>query len=210
MCYVFGTEFIELPRCFGAGRRIVSPCEHGNGILSRYVLGNVQLIRHRKARSWHSLLQRLFRIGQPRLGGRMTVAADARIGERYLRLYSVHFESGRGADAYRADEARELVEDAASLAQGAIIGGDMNTSAYLGDLRDGTAKDGATQALLAVGWVDAHAGLAPEARGTSPSGVAIDLIFGKGVAFTGAGVGSREQWEGLSDHYPVWARVRLG
>jgi len=170
----------------------------------------VRLIRHRKARSWHSLPQRLLRIGEPRLGGRMAVAADARIGNRYLRLYSVHFESGRGADAYREDEARELVEDAASLAQGVIIGGDMNTSAYLGDLRDGTAADSAAQALAAAGYADAHAGLAPDARVTSPSGVLIDLIFGKGAAFTGAGVGSRGQWEGLSDHYPVWARVRLG
>ncbi len=210
MCYVYGPEFIELPRCFGAGRRIDEPCEHGNGILSRYPLGNVRLIRHRKARSWHSLPQRLLRIGEPRLGGRMAVGADARIGDRYLRLYSVHFESGRSADAFREDESRELVEDGAALAHGVIIGGDMNTSGYLGDLRDGTAADGATRVLAAAGYTDAHAGLAPEARVTSPSGVVIDLIVGKGLAFTGAGIGSGKKWEGLADHYPVWAWVRLG
>jgi endonuclease/exonuclease/phosphatase family metal-dependent hydrolase len=29
------------------------------------------------------------------------------------------------------------------------------------------------------------------------------------VTFTGAGIGSKPEWAGLSDHYPVWARVRL-
>jgi endonuclease/exonuclease/phosphatase family metal-dependent hydrolase len=143
------------------------------------------------------------------MGGRMALAADVKVGGRYLHLYSVHFESGRTNDRFRDDQALELAEDAREKPHGVIIGGDMNTSEYLDDLRNGTERDGATRALRRAGYADAHAGLPPEARITTPSGVAIDLLFGKGVAFTGAGIGTPEQWGGLSDHYPVWARVRL-
>lgn len=209
MCYVYGVEFIELPRCIGKGRRVDAPCEHGNGILSRYPLGNARLIRHRRNRKWYSFLQRFFRIGEPRLGGRMALAADVRVGGGYLHLYSVHFESGRTNDRYRDDQALELVEDADLKPQGVIIGGDMNTSEYLGDLRNGTDRNGAARVLREAGYADAHAGLPPDERITTPSGAVIDLVFGKGVRFTGAGVGAADEWEGLSDHYPVWARVRL-
>ena len=209
MCYVYGVEFIELPRCWGKGKRIDAPCEHGNGILSRYPLGNARLVRHRRNRNWHSLVQRLLRVGEPRVGGRMALAADVRVGERYLHLYSVHFESGRTNDRYRDDQALELVEDASLRPHGVIIGGDMNTSEYLGDLRNGTANDGATRVLRESGYADAHAALTAGERITTPSGVVIDLLFGKGVEFTGAGVGAPVEWAGLSDHYPVWARARL-
>lgn len=208
MCYVFGAEFVELPRCFGKGRRVEAPCEHGNGILSRYPLGNARLIRHRRNRRWDSAVQRWLRIGEPRLGGRMALAADVKIGERYLHLYSVHFESGRTNDRFRDDQVLELVEDANLKPHGVIIGGDMNTSEYLGDLRDGTTNDGATRVLLEAGYADAHAALPADRRITTPSGVVIDLIFGKSVTFAGAGIGGPEEWAGLSDHYPVWTRAR--
>jgi len=209
MCYVYGVEFIELPRCLGKGGRVTAPCEHGNGILSRFPLGNARLIRHRRNRSWNSFLQRVLRVGEPRLGGRMALAADVNIGGRYLHLYSVHFESGRANGRFREDQALELVEDAEGRPHGVIIGGDMNTPGYLDDLRNGTAHDGATRILREAGYTDAHAGLAPEERVTTPSGAAIDLIFGRGVTFTGAGVGAGREWARLSDHYPVWACVRL-
>ena len=209
MNYVYGVEFIELPRWWGKGKRIDSPCEHGSGILSRYPLGNVRLIRHRKNRSWYGFLQRLFRLGEPRMGGRMALAADVKVGGRYLHLYSVHFESGTTNDRFRDDQALELAEDAVEKPHGVIIGGDMNTSEYLSDLRDGTERDGATRAFRRAGYADAHAGLPLEARTTTPSGVAIDLLFGKGIVFRDEGIGTPEQWGGLSDHYPVWARVRL-
>ncbi len=210
MCYVYGAEFIELPRFFGKGRRIDAPCEHGNGILSRYPLGNARLIRHRRNRRWYSLFQRLLHAGEPRMGGRMAMAADVKVGERYLHMYSVHFESGRTNDRFRDDQALELAEDANLRPHGVIIGGDMNTSDYLGDLRNGTANDGATRVFREAGYADAHAALPPDGRITTPSGVVIDLIFGKSATFGGAGVGSPQEWGGLSDHYPVWARVRLG
>ena len=82
MCYVYGVEFIELPRIIGPGGPIWHRCEHGNAIVSRFPLGNVKLIRHRRTRSWHSILQRVLHVGQPRLGGRVALSADLRVGDR--------------------------------------------------------------------------------------------------------------------------------
>jgi endonuclease/exonuclease/phosphatase family metal-dependent hydrolase len=210
MNYVYGTEFIELPRLWGpAGGRMRGRCEHGNAILSRYPIGNVRLIRHASNISWYSWWQRLFRVGEPRLGGRMALAADVKVGEKILRLYSVHFESKGGNEPFRGGQAAELAEDALSAPAGAVIGGDMNSGAYLADLREGTKKDSATLALFARGYADAHARLAPDDRITTRSGVVIDLLFGRGVQFLEAGIGAKEWWGGLSDHLPVWAKLRL-
>lgn len=99
MCYVYGVEFVELPRFWGpGGGGVKDRCEHGNAIISRFPLGNVTLIRHERTRSWHSWTQRLLRLGQPRLGGRVAVSADVRVGDTVVRLYAVHFESGRGGE----------------------------------------------------------------------------------------------------------------
>ena len=215
LCYVYGVEFVELPRFWGPGGRVRRRCEHGNAIVSRFPLGNVRLIRHQRARSWNSTVQRILHVGQPRLGGRVALAADVQIGERMLQVYSVHFESGqrgrgpRGPDAYREAQARELIDDASGLHQGVVIGGDMNVSRYLGLSGDDESREPTTRALFEAGYEDAHAALPPGERVTTDSGVAIDLIFGRGVRFTGSGVGAREVWGGLSDHLPVWARVSL-
>ncbi len=231
--YVYGVEFIELPRFIGPGGSVRRPCEHGNAIASRFPLGNVRLIRHKRTRSWHSIVQRILHVGQPRLGGRVALAADVRIGERTLRVYSVHFDSptllsrieskasswrtlsrrgGRGSresEAYPEAQAKELIEDASGLTQGVVIGGDMNVPRYVGPGREDEASEPATSALVKAGYEDAHAALPATERVTTDSGVVIDLIFGRGVRFIAAGVGPRAVWGGLSDHLPVWARVRI-
>jgi endonuclease/exonuclease/phosphatase family metal-dependent hydrolase len=209
MNYVYGVEFVELPRVWGpAGGRMCGRCEHGNAVLSRFPLGNARLVRYEKNFSWHSWWQRLLYVGEPRLGGRMALAVDVKLGDRYLHLYSVHFES-RGSDVYRPAQARETAEDAVGQPFGSIIGGDFNCTRYLDDLREGTTRDIVTQALLQRGFADAHAKLAPEERVTSRSGLVIDGIFGRDAAFLEAGVGKKETWGDLSDHLPVWARLRL-
>lgn len=209
MCYVYGVEFVELPRFWGPGGAVRQPCEHGNAIVSRFPLGNVRLIRHRHTRSWHSAVQRILRVGEPRLGGRVALAADVRIGERTLRVYSVHFESGGGSAEYREAQLKELTDDAADLQGGVVIGGDMNVSRYLAVRGDEKSPERATGALLQAGYEDAHATLPQDERATSDSGVAIDLIFGRGISFTGSGIGPRRIWGSLSDHLPVWASVSL-
>ncbi|MDA1349435.1 MAG: endonuclease/exonuclease/phosphatase family protein, partial [Chloroflexi bacterium] len=215
MYYVYGVEFVELPRFFGPGGTVRRPCEHGNAIVSRYPLGNVRLIRHHHARSWDSTVQRVLRVGQPRLGGRVALTADIRIGERMLRVYSVHFESGhrgsgpRGPDAYREAQARELIDDASGLNQGVVIGGDMNVGRYLGFRGADGSREPTIGALVDAGYEDAHASLPRSERVTTDSGVAIDLILGRGVRFAESGVGPHGVWGALSDHLPVWTRLGL-
>jgi endonuclease/exonuclease/phosphatase family metal-dependent hydrolase len=140
----------------------------------------------------------------------MALAADVRIGAWALRVYSAHFESRPENEGYREAQAIELAGDAMNGTGSVIIAGDLNTGGYLADLRSGTPSDRATQALFAGGYADAHAGRAPDSRITTRSGVVIDLIFGRGVTFEGAGVGDAGRWGRLSDHLPVWAKLRLG
>ncbi len=215
MYYVFGVEFVELPRVWGpGGGGIRRRCEHGNAIISRYPLGNVRLVRHGRTRSWYSRLQRWLRVGQPRLGGRVAVAADALVAGRLLRLYAVHFESGRGGrgrrnrDDIRKSQAAELIADASGVAGGVVIGGDMNVVGYLGALRSRSPAESTTATLFAGGFRDAHADLPPNERITSDSGIVIDLIFSRGIEVVDAAVAGDESWVGLSDHVPIWARFR--
>ncbi len=216
MYYVYGAEFVELPRIWEPSRRVFPlqtiwrRCEHGNAILSRYPLGNVRLIRHEKSRSWNSLPQRIFHVGEPRLGGRMAIAADVRVGERLLRVYSVHFESGWLADDFRQAEVGELIDDAAKVPHGMLIGGDMNCGGYISVLKGEHDREPVTDALFASGYADAHADLPVETRITTRSHAIIDLVFGRGVQFGEGGVAPHVFWDDLSDHYPVWAKLRLG
>ena len=85
------------------------------------------------------------------------------------------------------------------------MGGDMNVIGYLRS----DEPEPVTSALVEAGYEDAHAALPLGERVTTDSGLAIDLMFGRGVRFLEAGVGPRAVWEGLSDHLPVWARVGL-
>ena len=79
---------------------IEATCEHGNAVLSRYPLGNVELIRHAtNSDVWVGSSE------QPRLGGRVAVKADVWVGDRILHVYSLHFESGGDADALREAQA---------------------------------------------------------------------------------------------------------
>jgi endonuclease/exonuclease/phosphatase family metal-dependent hydrolase len=216
MNYVYAVEFVELPRFWGpGGGAIRSECEHGNAIVSRYPLGNVRAIRHARSRNWNSRLQRTLRIGQPRLGGRVALVADARVGDRLVRCCAVHFESGRrrkgteNRDRYRTSQAREVIEDARSVGHAVMIGGDMNVVDYLGSLLGDSRQDPTTSAFLDDGYADAHSSLRPADRITSDSNVLLDLIFVRNLEVIDAGVGSSAEWANLSDHLPVWVRVRL-
>ncbi len=216
MCYVYGVEFVELPRFWGPGGGAVRrKCEHGNAIVSRFPLGDVRLIRHSRTRSWHSAWQRLLRIGQPRLGGRVALAADVSVGDRTLRVYSVHFESGRAGrgvrnrDEIRTAQAIELVDDAAGLDSAVVIGGDMNVSGYLRALTERDQDEPTMAALAGAGFEDAHARIPPADRVTSDSGVVIDAVVGRNLRFAGCGIGPEASWKGLSDHRPIWVRVVL-
>ena len=148
--------------------------------------------------------------GEPRLGGRMALGADVHVGERVLHAYSFHLESRPVDGAYRAAQARELVDDAGARSSPVVLGGDANAHQFALDLMLGTAWDATAAALFSFGFEDAHRGLPLQRRVTHAPFLVIDLIAGRGVAFEEARVGPAARWGGLSDHLPLWASLRLG
>lgn len=208
MSYAYGVEFLELPRPSGPGRRIESVCEHGNAILSRFPIESPRVLRFAANRSWYAPPAERLRGGEPRLGGRMALAAAIRVGDRRVEVYSFHLESGLLDGRYRDAQAFELVEDAARRPLPRVLGGDSNFHAYAVDLLLPTRLEPAVGRFERSGLRDAHRGLFPLWRSTHVGRVVIDLILSD-APVEAAGVGRRTTWAGLSDHLPVWARLRI-
>ncbi len=208
--YVYGTEFVELPNQRGFDGPYDPPlCEHGNAIVSRYPLGNVRAIRHAANRSWYTP-PGIPDPDEPRLGGRIAVAADALIGDRLVSFYVVHFESDLSTLEIRDAQAEEVAADGLASPHPVVVGGDLNSYGAISDIRTGRATDRPTQAFLTSGYADAHAALAPDERVTTPLGLAIDFLFLQGdLTVVEAGLCDMELCNPLSDHLPVWARIRL-
>ncbi len=207
---VFGVEFVELPRTDGSGGSIGAACEHGNAVLSRYPLGNAQWGIHDANLSWYQPPEDRTS-GEPRLGGRSWVAADARVGDQLVRLVSLHFESrSESWSTIHPAQAAEAAEVGSAPGGPAIVAGDTNFPAYSFDLArdDGTVNDPGAAAILDRGYVDAHDPLPVSERATR-SGLVIDLLFGRGVTFSDPAVCAASLCSGLSDHQAVWSRVSL-
>ncbi len=208
--YVYATEFVELPGDRGPTGPYDPPlCEHGNAIVSRYPLGNVRQIRHAENRSWYTA-PGTPDPDEPRLGGRIAIAADAKIGSKLVRLYALHLESTLSALDVRDAQAEEIAVDGETLTQPAIAGGDLNTFFYFNDLEEGILEEPAVKSFVDRGYLDAHQDLLLEGRYTSfdPFPMVIDLIFARRLEVIEAGRCSPERCESLSDHLPVFARVR--
>ena len=206
MNYVFVTEFVELARETGAGGTIDEACEHGNAILSRYPLANVGWKWHRQNIDWY-LPPDQRADGEPRLGGRVLLWADVVVGDQLLRAYTLHYESNPIHQLIQIDQAAETAELAAAVPWQSVVGGDTNNVQYFVDVRQNERTDPTVEEFLVRGFVDAHAGLPAEIRGTRGLFV-IDLLFGDGEFFRDAGICERERCP-LSDHQPVWATVVL-
>jgi endonuclease/exonuclease/phosphatase family metal-dependent hydrolase len=209
--YAYATEFVELPGDRGPAPPYDPPlCEHGNAIVSRWPLGNVHEIRHAAQRSWYTP-PGFPDPDEPRLGGRVALAADARIGEHLVRLYALHLESTTSTLEVRDAQAVEIAEDALASPHPVIAGGDLNAYRALNDLRTGGHADGPTQAFLARGFRDAHASLPLERRATSfdPIGLVIDFVFLRGLEAVDADLCPRDRCGELSDHLPIWTTVAL-
>jgi len=208
MYYVYATEFVELPATRGFEGPYDPPlCEHGNAILSRYPLGNVRQIRHAQASRWYTP-PGIPNPDEPRLGGRVAVVADVKIGRQLVRAYSLHLES-RSA-RLREAQVLEVIGDAAAVPHGVVIGGDLNAYLAVLDLRNGGTQEKVIQALLTRGYSDAHAGLPVDDRSTSfdPPSI-IDFIFVRGLGVQTSGLCPQAVCGGLSDHLPVWSTLRL-
>jgi endonuclease/exonuclease/phosphatase family metal-dependent hydrolase len=207
MDFVYAVEFMEVS---GEGEAITEVCEHGNAVLSRYPMGNVSAYRHTENVSWYTPPEERGASWSTRLGGRIAVAADIAVGDRYAHLTAVHLASGVGDQEVRAAQAAETVAHNAGASWPVIIGGDTNAGLYIIDLSGGLENDGVTQAWLSAGYTDAHESLPVEERATEPGyGFILDLIFGLGVTFTDPGICTGDPCPSLSDHYPVWATAIL-
>lgn len=208
--YVYVTEFVELPSDRGDTGPYDPPiCEHGNALVSRYPLGNVRQIRHAENRSWYTP-PGAPDPDEPRLGGRIAIAADAKIGDALVRLYVLHLESTLTALEIRDAQAEEIAADGEEIAYPVIAGGDLNTFFYFDDLNKGVLTQPAVKSFVDRGHEDAHQGVPLEERYTSfdPFDMVIDIILPRGVEVADAGRCSPERCGSLSDHLPVFAEVR--
>jgi endonuclease/exonuclease/phosphatase family metal-dependent hydrolase len=197
--YVFATEFVELPRPTADGS-MSAPCEHGNAILSRYPIGNVEAVRHTQNFSWYDDLE------EPRLGGRIALVADIQVGRRYLHVASIHFESSLTAVETIEAQATETAELVGARPFGCVVGGDTNAPFYFIDLLHDKATDPATVPFFDRGFVDTHDALPVNERGTR-DGLILDLLLMKPayVRAFNPRICIKELCGALSDHLPVWA-----
>ncbi len=212
--YVFGTEFVELP----SERSGLPPwdtpiCEHGNAIVSRFPLGNVRQIRHAEQSQWYTPPGHPDP-DEPRLGGRVAIAADARVatatGDRLVRFYALHLES-RVLDMSKRDaQAIEIQEDALAVPHAVIVGGDFNSYGVLFDIGQDETRSVSRQTFLESGFMDAHNRLALDERPTDfDDGLVIDLLLSRDLAASEAGLCNQARCRSLSDHAPIWATFPL-
>lgn len=197
MNWAYAVEFVELPR----GDAGVA-CEHGNAVLSRYPLANVSQIRHAENLSWFD------DPGEPRLGGRIAVAADVVVGDAVVHVVSVHFESEIRVLEVQVAQAEETAAHAAAQPFGVIVGGDTNAPYYTFDLVNGSSNDGTIGAFLDREFADAHVEIEASERGTR-SGLVLDLLLTRGVDTADPGLCPADVCDGLSDHQAVWMTATL-
>lgn len=194
MNWAYAVEFVEL------GPAVT--CEHGNAVLSRYPLANVEQFRHVANRSWYD------DGGEPRLGGRIAVAADVVVGPRVVHVVSVHFESDISAFDIQVAQAVETAEHAASQPFGVIAGGDTNAPYYTFDVANGADNDETVGAFLDRGFEDTHLTLDADERATRGP-LLLDLLLARDVDHRDPAICPSEDCGALSDHLPVWATVEL-
>ena len=129
MNYAFGVEFVTVDAFRKGNREGLG----GNAIFSKYPLENVHLIHFPIQYDW------FFRSGDSRLGVRMAVAAEVKVGGRSVCVCSAHL-CNRVTPAGRADQMRCLLTELDRLYGSdmpVLLGGDMNTNTVDGDAIDG-------------------------------------------------------------------------
>lgn len=137
MQYAFGVEFHELDLGGPTERKF---CKddfnalgwHGNAILSSVPFERVGMIRLDKAGHWFAADAGAADPEQPRLGGRMALAAVVPTETGPVCVVSTHLESNAGA-AHRHAQFEELLAEVEQFAPDmpVLIGGDLNTGNHL-------------------------------------------------------------------------------
>lgn len=134
MNYAYGVEFLELTGGEIEERKLY-PGEnewgyHGNAILSRYPLRNVEMLRFPGIEKWYegkgaNESEKV----QKRLGGRMALVATVGLG-RDVTIVSTHLESSAKDSAARKVQTGLLFDELRAYAKGTpvILGGDLNAT----------------------------------------------------------------------------------
>jgi endonuclease/exonuclease/phosphatase family metal-dependent hydrolase len=161
---------------------VVHPADHkefGNAVLSPWPI-----------ESDHKIV--LPHLARFRRQQRIAVAADVRVRERRVRVYSVHLETPAGLSKRdRVEQVQAILDDARATTDPVVIAGDFNGRSVVAD----------TFPAAGFLWVT-------EGVGRTISLFSWDHVLARGLALTeSGGVGTvRDNW-GASDHRPVWAEL---
>ncbi|AUQ61237.1 endonuclease/exonuclease/phosphatase family protein [Phaeobacter inhibens] len=221
MAYVFGVEFHELDL---GGPTEQAFCTddfnlfgwHGNAILSAVPPERVTLIRLDDHGHWFSSDEVPADPDQPRLGGRMAIAAVLPTEAGPICVVSTHLESNADADHRHAQFDRLLrAIDAFAPDMPVLIGGDLNTGNHLPPDFD-WQRETLFELARAQGY-DWSA--TPDGVTTRPSLITphpdrqmkLDWFCTRGMRSTENRLVSSVDENGrpLSDHDAVWCRVAL-
>ena len=194
MNYAFGREFQELTQ----GSR-TSPAYHGQVTLSRWPLSNFRIIRFEEQTSFwrpHWFLPEIPPF-QERIGGRLALVTDVKIGDRMIVTYNLHLES-RGDDRLRCAQLDEALRDTQRYkpSEPALLCGDFNL-----DASNGAAADALNRADFEDALANRHGPTKPHSF--FEEGKIIDWIFARKPMRSS---GARVHHPGsASDHYPLSA-----
>lgn len=186
--YAYGVEFIELAQ---------DGCEHGNAVISRYPISQVNVYRLPDFEKWFE------DEGEPRLGGRMVIVADLQINGRQLQVASLHAMSK--VNDYNVGRVAQIntTLDALDFYPGpTVLGGDFNTGFYYY-----FGSEQMIDKVLERSYQDALAGLPQEQTVTSldPIPMRLDWLFYRGPMTIGGGVVRGPLADQISDHLAVYA-----
>lgn len=139
MEYAYGVEFHELD-LGGETERVFCKDDfntrgwHGNAILSAAPMLRVKLIRLDDHGHWFAPEENAADPGQPRVGGRMAVAAVIAHQNGPICFVSTHLESNADA-AHRHGQFERLLAEIETFAPDmpVVIGGDLNTGNHIPD-----------------------------------------------------------------------------
>lgn len=222
MTYAYGVEFYEMGL---GGETELAFCTdavnaagwHGNAILSSVPFRALRLIRLDQKGHWFCTgANSAGDTGQPRLGGRMAVAAVVETAGGPLCVVSTHLESN-AQSAYRHAEFEHLLDAIEVFAPDmpVLIGGDLNTGNHMPPDFDWRAE---TLFSLAEGWGYSW-DLTADGMTTRKSLITphptrqmkLDWFTSRGLAGDALPVLSSVDKNGrpLSDHDCVLCRIRL-
>lgn len=221
MAYAFGVEFHELDLGGPTERHFCTDDFnalgwHGNAILSAVPFERVCMIRLDDHGHWFAAESEAADPDQPRVGGRMALAAVVPTEAGPLCVVSTHLESNASAP-YRHVQFERLLDQIDTFAPDlpVLIGGDLNTGNHLPpnfDWQDETLFDLGRDRDYSWEFTAEGPTTRPSLITPHPDRVMkLDWFAGRGISRRDAGVlpslGKDEK--PLSDHDCVWTQVQL-